>query len=127
MATLSAAFGLLATLLASIGLYGVMAFVVARRRKELGIRIALGAPRGRVQWTVMREVLWLLGIGLVVGVPLALALGGYLSSELYGIQPRDPAIAVYTVGLLSLVSLVAGFIPARRAGLVDPIRALRHE
>jgi len=127
VATLSAAFGLLATLLASIGLYGVMAFVVARRRKELGIRIALGAPRGRVQWTVMREVLWLLGIGLVVGVPLALALGGYLSSELYGIQPRDPAIAVYTVGLLSLVSLVAGFIPARRAGLVDPIRALRHE
>ena len=87
VAMLSAAFGLLATLLASIGLYGVMAFVVARRRKELGIRIALGAPRGTVQWTVMREVIWLLGIGLVVGVPLALALGGYLSSRLY----RHPA------------------------------------
>jgi predicted permease len=127
VATLSAAFGLLATVLASIGLYGVMGFVVARRSKELGIRIALGAPRGRVQWTVMREVLLLLGIGLAAGVPLALALGGYLSNQLYGIQPRDPAIVTSMIGLLSLVSLAAGFIPARRAGLVDPIRALRHE
>jgi predicted permease len=127
VATLSAAFGLLATVLASIGLYGVMGFVVARRSKELGIRIALGAPRGQVQWTVMREVLLLLGIGLAAGVPLALALGGYLSNQLYGIQPRDPAIVTSMIGLLSLVSLAAGFIPARRAGLVDPIQALRHE
>ena len=90
IALLSAGFGLLATLLASIGLYGVMAFVVARRRKELGIRLALGAQTGLVFWIVMREVLLLLAIGLVLGVPSAMALGQYVASTLYGIQPRDP-------------------------------------
>jgi ABC-type antimicrobial peptide transport system permease subunit len=80
VALLSAGFGLLATILASIGLYGVMAFVVARRRKELGIRLALGAQPGRLIWMVMREVLVLLAIGLAVGVPAALLLGRYVSS-----------------------------------------------
>jgi len=127
VAMLSASFGLLATLLASVGLYGVMAFVVARRWKELGIRIALGAEPVRVQWIVMREVLLLLGIGLAVGLPSALWLGKYLSSQLYGIQPRDPAIAAGMIGLLATVSILAGLIPARRAGRIDPIRALRHE
>ena len=127
IAMLSAGFGLLATLLASVGLYGVMAFVVARRKKELGIRLALGAQSGGVMWLVMREVLLLLAIGLAVGIPAAMALGRYVSSQLYGIQAQDPVIAVATVVLLSVVSAAAGLIPAHRASRIDPILALRHE
>jgi predicted permease len=127
IALLSAGFGLLATLLASIGLYGVMAFVVARRRKEMGIRLALGAQPGRLVWLVMREVLLLLAIGLAIGVPSALLLGRYVASQLYGIQPRDPEIAIWTVVVLTVVSALAGLIPARRASRVDPILALRYE
>jgi ABC-type antimicrobial peptide transport system permease subunit len=113
--------------LASIGLYGVMAFVVARRSKELGIRLALGAQRGSVIWMVMREVLVLLAIGLVVGVPAAIGLGRYVSSQLYGIEPNDPGLALVTVLLLSVVSAAAGLIPAQRASRIDPIFALRCE
>jgi predicted permease len=127
IAMLSAGFGLLATLLASVGLYGVMAFVVARRKKELGIRLALGAQPSFVIWLVMREVLVLLAIGLAIGVPAALGLGRYVGSQLYGIQPQDPAIALTTVAVLSLVSAAAGLIPAHRASRIDPILALRHE
>ncbi len=127
IAMLSAGFGLLATLLASVGLYGVMAFVVARRKKELGIRLALGAQAGGVIWLVMREVLLLLGIGLAVGIPAALVLGEYVGSQLYGIQPRDPAIAGSMVILLATVSAAAGLIPAWRASRIDPILALRYE
>ena len=127
IALLSAGFGLLATLLASIGLYGVMAFVVARRRKELGIRIALGAQRGTVLWLVMQEVLILLSIGLVVGVPSALGLGKFVSAQLYGIRGHDPSVAAGTVLLLTVVSALAGLIPAHRASRVDPILALRYE
>jgi predicted permease len=127
IAMLSAGFGLLATILASIGLYGVMAFVVARRRKELGIRLALGAPRGLVLWLVMREVLLLLGLGLAVGVPAGLGLGRFVAAQLYGIQPHDPGIAGGTVLLLALVSAAAGLIPAGRAASIDPIKALRYE
>lgn len=127
IAMLSAGFGLLATLLASIGLYGVMAFVVARRRKELGIRLALGAqPRG-VVWLMMREVLLLLAIGLAIGVPAAMALGRLVSTQLYGIQPRDPQVALWTTAILAVVSAAAGLIPAHRASRIDPILALRHE
>ncbi len=127
IAMLSAGFGALATLLASVGLYGVMAFVVARRRKELGIRLALGARPGFLVWLVMREVLLLLAIGLAVGIPAAMLLGGYVSSQLYGIRPHDPALAGSTVLLLALVSALAGLIPAQRASRIDPILALRHE
>jgi len=127
IALLSAGFGLLATLLASIGLYGVMAFVVVRRRKELGIRLALGAQPGGVVWLVMREVLLLLAIGLAVGVPAGLAAGKYVSTQLYGINPHDPFIAASTVALLAIVSAAAGLIPARRASRIDPILALRYE
>jgi len=127
IAMLSAGFGLLATLLATIGLYGVMAFVVARRRKELGIRLALGAQSSSVIWLVMREVLLLLAIGLAVGVPAALGLGRYVSSQLYGIQPNDPSIATMTMIVLALVSAAAGLIPAHRASRIDPILALRYE
>jgi ABC-type antimicrobial peptide transport system permease subunit len=124
---LSAGFGLLATLLASVGLYGVMAFVVARRKKELGIRLALGAQPGLLIWLVMREVLVLLAIGLAIGVPAALGLGRYVASQLYGIEPQDPGIALATVAGLSMVSAAAGLIPAYRASRIDPILALRHE
>jgi predicted permease len=127
IALLSAGFGLLATLLASIGLYGVMAFVVARRRKELGIRLALGAQTGFVFWIVMREVLLLLVIGLVLGVPAAMALGQYVASTLYGIEARDPWMAGATIVLLTLVSTAAGLVPAYRASRIDPILALRYE
>jgi predicted permease len=127
VALLSAGFGLLATILASIGLYGVMAFVVARRRKELGIRLALGAQPALVIWMVMREVLLLLAIGLAVGIPAALLLGRYVSSVLYGVKPSDPWMATSTMVLLTLVSVAAGLIPARRASRIDPILALRYE
>jgi ABC-type antimicrobial peptide transport system permease subunit len=127
IAMLSAGFGALATLLASVGLYGVMSFVVARRRKEIGIRVALGAQPGLVVWIVMREVLLLLAIGLAVGIPAAMLLGRYVSAQLYGIDAQDPVIAVATVLLLAIVSAAAGLIPAHRASRIDPILALRTE
>ena len=127
VALLSAGFGMLATMLASIGLYGVMAFVVARRRKELGIRIALGAQRTAILWSVMQEVLILLSIGLAVGIPTGLGLGTFVSAELYGIQGHDPSVAVGTMLLLTIVSALAGLIPAHHASRVDPILALRCE
>lgn len=127
IASLSAGFGLLATVLASVGLYGVMAFVVARRRKEMGLRLALGADPNGVIWLVMKEVLVLLGIGLAVGLPAAIGLGRFVSSQLYGIQPGDPWMALSTMAVLTLVSAAAGYIPARRASMVDPNLALRYE
>ena len=127
IALLSAGFGLLATLLASVGLYGVMAFAVARRKKELGVRLALGAQPTLVIWLVMKEVLLLLAIGLAVGIPSAILLGRYVSSQLHGIQPNDPWIAGLTMLLLTIVSTTAGLIPAHRASRIDPISALRTE
>ena len=127
IALLSTGFGLLATLLATIGLYGVMAFVVARRTKELGVRMALGARPGSVVWLVMKEVLVLLGIGLAVGIPIATGLGRFVSSELYGVEGSDPWMAAAATILLIAVSSAAGFIPARRASRIDPILALRYE
>ncbi len=127
IASLSGGFGFLATLLASVGLYGVMAFVVARRRKELGLRLALGADPGQVVWIVMKEVLTLLGIGLAVGLPAAIALGRFVGSQLYGIDANDPWMAMGTTAVLALVSALAGFIPARRASQIDPNLALRYE
>jgi predicted permease len=127
IATLSAAFGVLATVLASVGLYGVMAFVVARRRKELGLRLALGAAPSGVLWLVMKEVLVLLAIGLAIGIPAAIGAGRFVSAQLYGIEPNDPWIAAGTAALLGLVSAAAGIIPAQRASRIDPILALRYE
>jgi ABC-type antimicrobial peptide transport system permease subunit len=127
IALLSAGFGLLAASLASIGLYGVMAFVVARRRKELGIRLALGASRGGVVWMVMREVLLLVAVGLAVGVPAAIGLGQLVSAQLYGVQPHDPWVAGGTTVLLVTVSALAGLIPAQRASRISPMLAIRYE
>jgi predicted lysophospholipase L1 biosynthesis ABC-type transport system permease subunit len=126
-ALLSAGFGLLATLLAAIGLYGVMAFVVARRTKEMGLRMALGAHSRTVIWLVMKEVLILLTLGLAIGVPSALALGRFVSTQLYEIKATDPWTAVASILLLASVAALAGWIPARRASRIDPILALRYE
>ena len=125
IALLSAGFGLLATLLAAVGLYGVMAFVVARRTKEMGLRMALGAQPGSVIWLVMKEVLLLLGIGLTVGIPSAWGLGHFVAAQLYGIKASDPWTAGASMGLLILVASAAGFVPAQRASRIDPILALR--
>ena len=127
IALLSAGFGLLATVLAVIGLYGVMAFIVARRTKELGVRMALGAQRSSVIWLVMKEVLVLVTIGLIIGVPSAIGLGRFVSTQLYGIQGNDPRTAVTMVLLLSVIAAAAGMIPAQRESRIDPIAALRCE
>jgi predicted permease len=127
VATLSTGFGILATLLATIGLYGVMAYTVAQRTREIGIRMALGAASHNVLWMVMKEVLQLVAIGVVLGLPAAWALTRFAKSQLYGIQPNDAlTIALATAGI-ALVAIFSGYIPARRATLVDPMRALRWE
>lgn len=127
IAALSAAFGVLATLLAALGLYGVLAFSVARRTREIGLRMALGAPRNLVVWLVLREVLTLLGTGLAVGIPAAYLLSRYVSSQLFQVKPADPVTGLAAVAVLSLVALGAGLLPARRASGIDPIQALRYE
>jgi predicted permease len=127
IAMLSAAFGVLATVLAAIGLYGVMAFVVARRTKEIGLRMALGAPQGTVVWMVMRETAILVGIGLALGVPADWLLSRYLATQLYGVKATDLWTAAAALGILALVAAGAGFLPARRASGIDPIQALRYE
>ena len=127
VATLSTGFGILATLLATIGLYGVMAYMVAQRTREIGIRMALGAASFNVLWLVMKEVLHLVAIGVAIGLPAAWALTRFAKSQLYGIQPNDAlTIALATAGI-ALVAIFSGYIPARRATLVDPMRALRWE
>ena len=125
IASLSAVFGGLATVLAMIGLYGVMAFTVARRTREIGVRMALGALPGDVIRMVMREVLMLISAGIAVGIPLALALGGLIRSQLYGLDAHDPATVVASTLALAIAATLAGFIPARRASRIDPTRALR--
>jgi predicted permease len=127
IATLSAVFGALATLLAALGLYGVLAFVVARRTREIGLRMALGAGRCAVVWMVMREALTLLGIGLAVGVPSAYVLSRYLASQLFGVKSNDVWTAATALAILAIVAVGAGFLPARRASAIDPIQALRYE
>ncbi|HXS98098.1 MAG TPA: ABC transporter permease [Candidatus Limnocylindrales bacterium] len=127
IATLSAAFGALATLLAALGLYGVMAFSVARRTREIGLRMALGANRGTVVWLVMREALALLAIGLAAGIPAAWFLSRLVASQLYSVKPQDLGAAAAALIILSLVAAAAGFLPARRASSIDPVIALRYE
>ena len=127
MAWLSLAFGFLATLLASIGLYGITSFSVARRTQEIGIRMALGAARGNVLRLVMREVVILAAAGLGVGIPVALALGKLVESQLFAMKAGDPAVIAGAAAVVLLVSALAGYLPARRATRIDPMRALRWE
>ena len=127
IAALSGAFGLLATLLAAIGLYGVMAFVVARRTKEIGLRMALGASQPTILWMVMRETLLLLLLGVAIGVPASVLLSRYVSSQLFGVTPTDIGAAAFALATLFLVALTAGFLPARRASTIDPMGALKYE
>lgn len=124
---LSAAFAILATLLASVGLYGVLAYSVAQRTREIGVRMALGADGGRVRAMVLRQVGVLILIGGAVGVAAALGLGRAARSLLYELEGNDPLVFVAAVLLLSTVALVAGFIPALRASKVDPMHALRYD
>ena len=127
VATLSSGFGALATLLAAIGLYGVMAYIVAQRTREIGVRMALGASGRDVVKLVMKDVLLLTGIGIGIGLPAAWGLTRMVSSQLYGIQPNDAlTIAAATLGI-AFVALLAGYVPAQRATRVDPMRALRWE
>ena len=124
---LSMAFALLAALLASLGLYGVMAYTVTRRNREIGIRMALGATRGGVSWLILKEVVILAVIGLVVGLPAAYALGRLTESLLFGVKVGDPVVFVGAGLLLTAATLLGGYLPARKAASIDPLVALRCE
>jgi predicted permease len=127
VSSLSTLFGGLATLLALIGLYGVLAYTVARRTREIGVRMALGAVPRDVIWMVMREVLILVAVGVAAGVSISLALGSLARSQLYGLEAHDPFTLVSVVTALSLAAGLAGAVPALRASRVDPTTALRHD
>ena len=127
IAQLVSFFGALALILACIGLYGVMAHGVARRTNEIGIRMALGARGGNIAWMVLRETLYLVLAGLVIGVPAALLGGRLISTQLFGMSPTDPITLGAAALILTLVALLAGYLPARRASRVNPLTALRYE
>jgi macrolide transport system ATP-binding/permease protein len=126
-ADLCACFGLLALLIACIGLYGAMACSVARRTNEIGIRIALGAERRRVVRMVLRDVLAVSGVGLAVGFAIALETSRFVASFLFGVRPLDPLSFGLSAAILTACALLAGYAPARRASRIDPMQALRHE
>jgi predicted permease len=127
VAQLSTFFGLVAMLLACIGLFGVMSYTVARRTNEIGIRMALGAQRGDVLRLVMREGLLPVVVGLVIGVVSSLLVGGVAEGLLYNLTPNDPATIVVATLLLAVVAAIAGYLPARKASRLDPMAALRYE
>jgi len=127
VAALSVAFGALATLLAALGLYGVISYAVARRTREIGIRMALGAERNRVLWLVLREAAVMAGIGIVAGLGAAMLLVRYVQAQLYGLSATDPRTLSGAAALLAVIALLAGYVPARRATTIDPMLALRTE
>jgi predicted permease len=127
LATLSGFFGVLALLLASLGLYGLMSYNVARRRNEIGIRMALGAEQSRVLRMVWGEVAILIGIGLACGFVAAFATTRYVASFLYGMKPNEPWMLGLAAAVLGMVAAIAGYLPARRASRLDPMSALREE
>jgi ABC-type antimicrobial peptide transport system permease subunit len=113
--------------LAAIGLYGVMAYVVSRRTREIGIRVALGADRGTLLGLVMREAATMAAMGIAVAAPVALGLAQLVRTELYGVGPWDPVSVMAAVVVVTGVALLAGYVPAARATRVHPGLALRHE
>ncbi len=127
MAFLSSCMGILAAMLAAMGLYGVMAYMVARRTREIGIRMALGASRENVAWMILAEVMRLASTGLAVGIVFALIAGHFAESELYGVKGYSPLVLGSTALVLALVAVLAGSLPARRAARVQPMVALRYE
>jgi predicted permease len=127
MARLTELFGVLALILACLGLYGLTAYTVARRTNEIGIRMALGADRGNILGLVLRSALVQVGVGLAIGIPAALAGGHLLASQLYRVKSYDPAILAAAALILAASAILAASVPARRASRVDPIIALRHE
>ena len=127
VAVLACFFGLLATLLAALGLYGVMAYTVARRTREIGVRMALGAGQSGVLWMILREVAVLAAIGVGIALPVAYALSRLIQSQLYGIVANDPLVMSAATLSLAIVALLAGYVPALRATHIDPMVALRYE
>jgi predicted permease len=127
LSRLSSVFGALAALLACIGIYGTMAYAVAGRTREIGIRMALGAQQGNVVWMVLRESLLLVAIGVAIGLPAVFGVGKFIGSLLYGLTPADPTALILATILMFVVAGFAGYIPARRAMRVDPMVALRYE
>ena len=127
ISTLSAAFALLATILAAVGLYGVLAYTVSQRTREFGLRMALGADAAHVRGMVLRQLGWMTAVGAVLGIAGAYAVGKQASSLLFEIKGNDPAVYAAAVLLLAAVALTAGFVPARRASRVEPMQALRYE
>jgi predicted lysophospholipase L1 biosynthesis ABC-type transport system permease subunit len=127
MATLSGFFGLLALVLACVGLYGILSYSVASRTNEIGIRMALGAGRRDVLWLILREALWLVITGVAVGLPMIFAVTRLASTLLYGLTPTDPVSLICAALLMLAVAMVAGYLPSRRATRVDPMVALRCE
>jgi ABC-type antimicrobial peptide transport system permease subunit len=127
MATLGAFFGLLALVVAGLGVFGVLAFQVARRTNELGVRIALGASRQAMTRLVMRDVGRMLAPGVALGTGGALMATGVTRSMLFGLSPTDPTVFLVAASILTSAALVAGWLPARRAARIDPVIALRHE
>ena len=127
ISTLSASFALLATLLAAVGLYGVLAYTVAQRTREFGLRMALGANAARVRALVLRQVALMTLVGGIIGLVAAYFLGRAAGALLYEMEPFDPAVMLMASALLGVVALLAGYIPAHRASRVDPMVALRYE
>ncbi len=126
-ASLCTCFGVLALIMACVGLYGTMAYAVARRTNEIGIRMALGAARRRIVWMVLREVLVLAACGLIIGFVGAWETTAFIKSFLFGLQPNDPLALSFSIGILIACALLAGYAPAWRASRIDPMSALRHE
>jgi predicted permease len=127
LALLATFFAALALILACIGLYGVMAYRVARRTREIGIRIAVGASQHSVVWLMVRETLLLVTIGAGLGTLGSLAANRYIAGQLFGVTPRDPVAIAVALSVLGIVTMAAGYVPARQASRIDPVRALRAE
>ena len=127
IAWISSFFGGLAVLLVSIGLFGVMSYVMARRTNEIGLRMALGATRMNVIGMVLRESMLMVVMGIAAGVPATLAATRLISTQLFGVSATDPGRMVGAGGLLIVVAILAGLVPARRASKIEPMAALRYE